>query len=58
MPKMHIHGRPDPHPEAPDYVEHVKCPHGNLSYSSALRTWINARVLSFGLFLIPSKPNA
>lgn len=43
-PKMHIPGEKDPHPESFDYVEHVKCPHGQLSQSSALRSWINEDV--------------
>ncbi|GJJ12668.1 hypothetical protein Clacol_006912 [Clathrus columnatus] len=40
-PKMHSPGKENPHPESFDYVEHVRCPHGQLSQSSTLRIWIN-----------------
>lgn len=44
---MHSPGKEDPDPETSNYVEHVRCPHGQLSQSSALRTWINEDVSLF-----------
>ncbi|KIJ41205.1 hypothetical protein M422DRAFT_255710, partial [Sphaerobolus stellatus SS14] len=43
LPKMHVRGQDDPDPEAPDYIDHVKCPHGKLSSSTASRQWINGQ---------------
>ncbi|KAF8511943.1 cysteine proteinase [Hysterangium stoloniferum] len=53
-PRMHVVGQSDPDPEASDYVDHVKCPHGALSQAPSLRKWINADACTFLQSLFPN----